>query len=347
MNAQSSQKVIEELSDAFQSWFDLRQNDPEANPSGYRKHGDTRPRSTVTFKADGLKHDRENNRVRLSKGSNLKESRPDFILCDYQTHPDVDLTEVNKVQNVRAVWNGDEWELHFVCKVELETNDSAGGEVAGIDLGIKNLATVAFPDQCVRYPGNSLKQDKHYFTQAEYDKEGENSPSEKSMWARRKHADRVTNFYHVLTDTVITECVERGVSTLAVSWPEDVRESDWGKTDNKKLHSWAFDRLYQYLEYKGETHGVEVLKENEWNTSKTCSGCGDDTKSNRVGRGLYVCSSCELVGNADCNGAENMRQKITPSPHGEDRSNGCVAQPSVHRFDRESGMFRTREQVVS
>jgi len=37
------------------------------------------------------------------------------------------------------------WELHFVCKVELETNDSAGDEVAGIDLGIKNIATVAFP----------------------------------------------------------------------------------------------------------------------------------------------------------------------------------------------------------
>jgi len=90
-----------------------------------------------------------------------------------------------------------------------------------------------------------------------------------------------------------------------------------------------------------------VLKENEWDTSKTCSACGDDTKSNRIERGLYVCSSCKLVANADCNGAENMRQKITSSPHGEDRSNGCVAQPSTYLFDRESGTFRTREQVVS
>jgi putative transposase len=52
-----------------------------------------------------------------------------------------------------------------------------------------------------------------------------------------------------------------------VSWPEDVRESDWGATGNKKLHSWAFDRIYQYLAYKGEIRGVEVLKENEWDTS--------------------------------------------------------------------------------
>ncbi|ELY43814.1 putative IS1341-type transposase (TCE32) [Natronorubrum sulfidifaciens JCM 14089] len=188
---------------------------------------------------------------------------------------------------------------------------------------------------------------------------------ESKALARKKLADRETHFYHVLTDTIITECVERGVGTLAVSWPEDVRESDWGKTGNKKLHKWAFDRIYQYLEYKGEIRGVEVLKENEWNTSKTCSRCGDDTKSNRVERGLYVCLSCEMVANADCNGAENMRQKITPSPHGEDRSNGCVVvrettslvitkiedfrttQPSVHLFDRESGTFTTREQVVS
>jgi len=139
----------------------------------------------VTFKSRRLQARPENNRVRLSKGSNLKESWSDFILCEYQTRPDVDLSEVNRAQNVRAVWNGNEWELHFVCKVELETTDSAGDELAGIDLGIKNIATIAFPGEYVLFPGNSLKQDKHYFTRSEYDTEGENGPSEKSMWARQ------------------------------------------------------------------------------------------------------------------------------------------------------------------
>jgi IS605 OrfB family transposase len=347
LNSQSSQKVIEELSDAFQSWFDLRHKDDRAKPPGYRKDGDCRPRSTVTFKEDGFKHDPDNDRVRLSKGSNLKDHFSDFLLCEYQTRPDVDLSEVERVQTVRAVWNGQQWELHFVCKVEIETTDSAGDGVAGVDLGITNIATVAFPDEYVLYTGNSLKEDKHYFKLKEYDTEGENGPSDRSKWARRKLTERETHFYHTLSTAIIDECVARGVGTLAVSWPEDVRESDWGKTGNKKLHTWAFDRICQYLAYKGAERGVEVLKENEWNTSKTCSMCGDDTKTNRVERGLYVCSSCGMVGNADCNGAENMRQKITPSPHGEDRSNGCVAQPSVHLFDRESGTFTPREQAVS
>lgn len=57
----------------------------------------------MTFKADGFKHDPETNRVRLSKGKNLKDSRADFLLYEYQTRPDVTLSEVNSVQNVRAV----------------------------------------------------------------------------------------------------------------------------------------------------------------------------------------------------------------------------------------------------
>ena len=64
------------------------------------------------------------------------------------------------------MWNSKQWEIHFVCKVDIETSDSAGDDVAGIDLGITNIATVAFLDDYVLYPGKSLKQDKHYFKQA-------------------------------------------------------------------------------------------------------------------------------------------------------------------------------------
>jgi len=183
------------------------------DPPGYRKNGDER-RSTVTFKSDDFKHDPGNNqRVRLSKGSNLKEHFSDFILCEYQTRPDVDLSEVNKVQNVRAVWNGDEWELHFVCKINLKTNDSVGDGVAGIDLGIKNIATVAFPDvRHVLYP-NSLKQDNQRF------EKHVPSTTQRVITARPRNrcgrrgklADRETHFYHTLTDTIITQCVSNAV----------------------------------------------------------------------------------------------------------------------------------------
>ena len=84
LNAQSSQKVIQKFSDAFQSWFDLRHKSKEANPPGHRKHGDTPPRSTVTFKEDGFKHDTDTDRcsqlpvivdpVRTMTGNSLQRS---------------------------------------------------------------------------------------------------------------------------------------------------------------------------------------------------------------------------------------------------------------------------------
>ena len=346
LNAFSSQKVIEELSDAFQSWFDVRQKDETANPPGYRKEYDSRPRSTITFKDNGFKVDTKHDQVRLSKGENLKNGWGDFVLCEYDTRNDVDLSTVDSVQNVRAVWNGEQWEIHFVVKETIETPDTPGDGVAGVDLGVKNIAAVAYPDEYVLYPGNTIKQDNHYFQQQEYNTEGENGPSRQAQRLRRKRTRRETHFYHTLTKTIIEECVDRGVGTLVVGWPEDVRSEDLDKTNNKWLHTWAFDRLYQYLAYKGEQRGIEVLKENEWNTSKTCCKCGDTTDNNRVERGLYVCDSCGMVANADCNGAENIRQKITPNPS-VDRSTGCLAQPSVYLFDRSTGEIAPQEQVVS
>jgi Probable transposase. len=87
LNSQSSQKVIEELSDAFQSWFDVRHKDETANPPGYRKESDTRPRSTVTFKEDGFKLDTKHDQVRLSKGENLTDGSDGEISCCVSLKP--------------------------------------------------------------------------------------------------------------------------------------------------------------------------------------------------------------------------------------------------------------------
>ena len=116
LHSQSSQRVLEELAEAFNGWFGKRRNgDDRAQPPGYRKNGDSHPRSTVSFKPAGFKYDAQSTRARLSKGRNLKEHRSDFSLCEYETRPDVDLTEWD-IQQVRAVYKRDEWRLQFACR---------------------------------------------------------------------------------------------------------------------------------------------------------------------------------------------------------------------------------------
>jgi len=62
---------------------------------------------------------------------------------------------------VRAVWNGDRWELHIVCKKEIPVEDAPGDNTAGIDLGISNYLAIDYEDgPSELYPGNVLKEDK-------------------------------------------------------------------------------------------------------------------------------------------------------------------------------------------
>lgn len=93
LHSQSSQQVLAELGEAFNSWYEHRnQGNEHANPPGYRKHGNEHPRSTITFKKAAIRHDTKHGYLRLSKGGNLKATRYDYVLCDYETRPDVDLS---------------------------------------------------------------------------------------------------------------------------------------------------------------------------------------------------------------------------------------------------------------
>jgi putative transposase len=305
----------------------------------------------VTWKNQGFKLDTQYNRVRLSKGTNHKKSRyaADYILCEYTLQTaEQTLDAVENVQTVRAVWTGEQWDLHFVCKMRVETADATGENTAGVDLGICNTAAVSVGDETLLYPGNALKEDAHYFRHEEYGTEGENGPSNHAAWARRKKARRQNHFLHALSKDIVQQCADRGVETIAVGHPKNIRDDEgWGRHGNKRLHDWAFETLLSHIEYKAEERGIDVERVDEAGvkTSKTCCECGTEATSNRVERGLYVCENCELVANSDLNAAENMRATVTPNPS-QDRSNGCLAQPAVRLFDKSTGRVRPQEQVA-
>jgi putative transposase len=368
LHSQSSQRVLEELAEAFNSWYGKRKSDSRANPPGYRKKNyydndgnrvhEEHPRSTVTWKQNGIRHDTKNNRVRLSKGANHKEHPRawEYILVEYETRPGV---TVENLQQVRAVYDKAKarWKLHLVCKDEIETPAAPGNETAGIDLGICNFAAVAYSTEVADlYPGNRLKQDGYYFPKeiAKHDDSG----GEEATRLHAKWSERRTHFFHSLAKHIVEKCIERGVGRINVGKLAGVREDDngesknWGKHGNLDLHGWAFDRFTNILEYKAEVVGIEVVEVSERDTSKTCCVCGREDDSQRVDRGLYVCEDCDAPFNADVNGAENIRLNMNDESNFEssgqlsgDRSTGWLAQPGVCLYDLSSG-FQPQAQVV-
>ena len=366
LHSQSSQRVLEELAEAFNSWYSS--DDDRDNPPGYRKENyydqqgrrvhEEHPRSTVTWKQNGIRHDTKNNRVRLSKGATHKEHPRawEYILVEYETRPGV---EVENLQQVRAVYDQqkEQWELHLVCEDEIETPTAPGNETAGIDLGISNFAAVAYSmEEAALYPGNRLKQDGYYFPKeiAKCDDSG----GDRATRLHHKWSERRNHFFHSLAKHIVQRCVEKGVCRINVGDLEGVREDEdnesknWGKHGNLDLHGWAFDRFTSILEYKAKVKGVEVVEVSERDTSKTCSVCGRENDGQRVERGLYVCESCDAAFNADVNGAENIRLNINNESNSEssgqlsgDRSTGWLAQPEVHLYDLSCG-FQPQTEVV-
>ena len=367
LHSQSSQRVLEELAEAFNSWYGKRKSDSRANPPGYRKKNyyddegrrvhEEHPRSTVTWKQNGIRHDTKNNRVRLSKGANHKEHPRawEYILVEYETRPGV---TVENLQQVRAVYdtsNG-RWELHLVCKDEIETPEAPGNETAGIDLGICNFAAVAYStEEADLYPGNRLKQDGYYFPKEIAkcdDSDGEEATRLHAKWSERR-----THFFHSLAKQIVQRCVEEEVGRINIGDLEGVREDEdgvaknWGKHGNLDLHGWAFDRFTSILEYKAKVEGIEVVEVSERDTSKTCCICGTTDESQRVERGLYVCEEHDDAFNTDVNGAENIRLDINDESNSEsapslggDRSTGWSAQPGVYLHDLSRG-FQPRTEV--
>ena len=365
LHSQSSQRVLEELAEAFNSWYGS--DDDRDNPPGYRKKNyyddegrrvhEEHPRSTVTWKQNGIKHDTKNNHVRLSKGANHKEypRAREYILVEYETRPGV---TVENLQQVRAVYDQarERWELHLVCMDEVETPDAPGTETAGVDLGICNFAAVAYSTEDTDlYPGNRLKQDGYYFPKeiAKCD----DSSGERATRLHDKWSERRTHFFHSLAKHIVERCVEKEVGRINLGDLEGVRENEdgnaknWGRHGNLDLHGWAFNRFTRILEYKAKAEGIKVVEVSERDTSKTCCVCGREDDSQRAERGLYVCESCDAAFNADVNGAENIRLNVnesnseSASSSGEDRSTGWLAQPGVYLYDLSSG-FQPQAQVV-
>jgi len=64
---------------------------------------------------------------RTSSSSNIK------------TRPDV---AVENVQQPRAVWNSDRWELHLVCENQIPVEDTPGDKTVVIKLGINNYLAI-------------------------------------------------------------------------------------------------------------------------------------------------------------------------------------------------------------
>lgn len=296
------QRTCADLAEAYKRFFSKK--------SGYPKHK-SRKCSKASFP--------------LRIGGMWFEERVAHIPCigkmKYKTDRALPFGRETKFSNPRISFVRNKWILSFGMECEsqvLELTDSP----MGIDLGVKDLAIVAFNDERIVFRNiNKSKRIRKLKRQLRYHQrkvsrkyeanrigkryvKTENIMKEEAI-IRRIH-EQITgirmNYLHQVTHALVSLLPKRVVM-------EDLNVS--GMLKNRHLSKAIQEQcLYEFLRqmrYKCEWSGIEFIQADRFfPSSKTCSGCGTIKKNLSLRDRTYICDCCGLEIDRDYNAAINL-----------------------------------------
>ena len=216
-------------------------------------------------------------------------------------------------------------QLYLHQSVELKDKQKINSKVkAGLDLGIKKVLSIYLNNNEDKIIGS-----KRFFRQWQYwtkliaeeqsklnIKNKRTSNNLQKLY--RKRTKYQNNLYNNLIAKMFRFLKTNNVSSLVVGDIKHIRDSkSKGKKVNQMINNyWSFDLLLKKIENKAEEFGIDVVKETEEYTSRTCPICGDNNKNNCKDR-IFICSFCDYVEHRDIVGARNILSK---SMYGSDQS---------------------------
>ena len=231
-----------------------------------------------------------------------------------------------RVKFVRIVPKKGYYVIEIGYTKEVKVKKQAG-EVAGIDIGLNNLMTVAMPsgDNFI-VNGKPLKFINQYYNKklAKYKSELPKNvyTSKRINKLTLKRNNKVEDYLHKASRLLVNILKENKVSTLVIGYNKGIKENiNLGKVNNQNIVQIPMNKLVQQLEYKCRLEGIRVEYQEESYTSKSSFLDKDilpvykegkvvnyTFKGKRVKRGLYKTLCGNLI-NADLNGAYNILKK--------------------------------------
>lgn len=200
---------------------------------------------------------------------------------------------------------------YLALSITVQEAPCVGTRVAGVDMGLRNLAVVNCEGETLFFSGDHAAYVRRRMCNLR-----RRMGKKKALRAIRKMKDKeqrwMKNLDHKISRRIVDWCIDHGVGVIRMEKLEGIRNRR--KRDRKdrgrSLHSWSFHRLQQFIAYKAQLAGIRV----EWvvpaNTSRTCPVCGTIDKDSRNGI-KFECKSCGYKAHADAIGALNISRGIS------------------------------------
>lgn len=207
------------------------------------------------------------------------------------------------------------WYVAFQCEVEADHSPASG--TVGIDLGLKDLATLS--------DGRRISALRHY---RQYEaKLATARRARNTKRVRAIHAKIANSRRHHLHEQSTRIVRENGMIVVG-----NVNAASLARTRLAKSvldASWSSFR--HMLRYKASRHGAVFIEADERWTSQTCSACGTIPASSPQGMGAlgmrhWECSDCGASHDRDVNAARNiLRVGLERQPPGEGTATRAAA----------------------
>ena len=240
-------------------------------------------------------------------------------------------TKVREINQVRIVPKTYHYSIEVVYEVKAVTGSSSGVEwIAGIDIGLNNLATITsnlkgFGPLIIN--GKPLKSINAYCHKKKamlqsYLK-GERQTSIKINHLTHKRNVKVDNYLHNASRFIINHLAANRIGTLVIGKNDNWKQGiNLGKRNNQNFVAIPHARFIEMLTYKAQLVGIAVKVIEESYTSK-CSFLDNEPcvkhseyKGKRIKRGLFRAGDGRLI-NADVNGSANIVKKAFPNAFAE------------------------------
>lgn len=307
LHSQSVQALAEKLSANVDTARTLRQQEREAGGEPttrfpYRQ----KPYQTVTWKGQAVRV--RQGRLHLPNG----RGQADLVLPLPERFHGAD------IRQVELLWRADHYQMALTVAEPAPPPLRSEGQVAGVDLGEVNIATLATEDgQALVVSGRllrhlkQLRNKRHQAYRSRIDRCRKGSRRWKRLKHQMAHASaklyrQQRNLLHQAARRVVDFAEQHNVKELALGDVRDIAEGvDKGRRANQKLSQWPHGQFRRYLEEKGKRAGMRSTLTNEAYTTRTCSSCGLCHTSAPRGR-VFCCSGCGALLHRDANGAANI-----------------------------------------
>ncbi|MGC9505717.1 RNA-guided endonuclease InsQ/TnpB family protein [Baaleninema sp.] len=202
--------------------------------------------------------------------------------------------------------------LHIQVKDEPpEPIDDSG--IKGVDLGRTDLAISSDGE---RFSGKEVKAKRDRFARSRASIQRKGTKSSKRLLKRL--SGREKRYQTWVNHNISRRIVDSAYSANQAIALEDLtgirertNQQRRSKTERRRSNSWAFYQLRMFIDYKATAKGVPVVLVNPAYTSQTCHGClhihPEEGKSYRSGK-TFECGHCGWKGDADFNGANNIKR---------------------------------------